>query len=119
MSRIYLIDCPGVVPPHTDDTETDVILKSVIRISNIKDPADHIPAVLERVKKEYLVKTYGIRSWTDHEDFLGQLAKKTGRLLKGGDPDLNTVAKMMLFDWQRGKIPFFVAPPFEDNGQPV
>ena len=31
--------------------------------------------------------------------------------LKGGEPDVNTVAKMILNDWQRGKIPFFVPPP--------
>jgi len=34
-----------------------------------------------------------------------------GRLLKGGEPDLDTVAKIMLSDWVRGKIPYFVAPP--------
>lgn len=26
-----------------------------------------------------------------------------------------TAAKMVLHDWQRGKIPFFVPPPKEDN----
>jgi hypothetical protein len=49
--------------------------------------------------------------WTDGEDFLTQLAIKSGRLGKGGEPDLNTAAKGMLHDWQRGKIPFFTLPP--------
>jgi nuclear GTP-binding protein len=31
-------------------------------------------------------------------------------LLKGGEPDLNTVAKMILNDWIRGKIPFYTLP---------
>lgn len=26
-------------------------------------------------------------------------------------PDVNTVAKMVLNDWLRGKIPYFVKPP--------
>ena len=26
-------------------------------------------------------------------------------------PDANTVAKMVLNDWQRGKIPYFLKPP--------
>ena len=30
---------------------------------------------------------------------------------QGGEPDISTVAKMVLNDWQRGKIPFFVKPP--------
>ena len=30
---------------------------------------------------------------------------------QGGDPDLSTAAKMVLNDFQRGKIPYFVRPP--------
>merc|ERR1712166_1142694 len=43
-------------------------------------------------------------------DFLEKLAQKSGKLLKGGEPDINTIAKMILNDWQRGKIPYFVPP---------
>ena len=32
-------------------------------------------------------------------------------MLKGGEPDLNTAARGVLYDWQRGKIPFFKLPP--------
>lgn len=39
-----------------------------------------------------------------------QLAKKFGKLNKGAEPDVNTVAKMVLNDWQRGKLPFYVPP---------
>lgn len=31
--------------------------------------------------------------------------------LQGGEPDYSTMAKMVLNDWQRGKIPYFVRPP--------
>lgn len=31
--------------------------------------------------------------------------------VQGGEPDLQTAAKMVLHDWQRGKIPFFTLPP--------
>ena len=31
-----------------------------VRVENIKDPADHIPAVLERVRHDYLIKTYQV-----------------------------------------------------------
>lgn len=47
-----------------------------------------------------------------------QVAKKSGKLLKGGEPDITTVAKMVLNDYQRGKIPFFVCPPFDDEAKP-
>ncbi|NXR97998.1 NOG2 protein, partial [Oxylabes madagascariensis] len=110
MRRIFLIDCPGVVYP-SGDSETDIVLKGVVQVEKIKSPEDHIPAVLERARAEYIRKTYKIDSWTDAEDFLEKLAARTGKLLKGGEPDLQTVSKMVLNDWQRGRIPFFVKPP--------
>lgn len=35
MKRIFLIDCPGVVYNKTDDTETDAVLKGVVRVENL------------------------------------------------------------------------------------
>lgn len=110
MRRIFLIDCPGVVYP-SDDSETDIVLKGVVQVEKIRNPEDHIGAVLERAKAEYIQKTYRIPSWSSAEDFLEKLAFRTGKLLKGGEPDLPTVSKMVLNDWQRGRIPFFVKPP--------
>ncbi|KAM9321479.1 nucleolar GTP-binding protein 2 [Gastrophryne carolinensis] len=116
MRRIFLIDCPGVVYP-SGDSETDIVLKGVVQVEKIKSPEDHIAAVLERAKQEYLSKTYKIDSWVDAEDFLDKLAYKMGKLLKGGEPDRPTVSKMVLNDWQRGRIPFFVKPPNANTPQ--
>ncbi|KAJ3103194.1 GTPase required for pre-60S ribosomal subunit nuclear export and maturation [Phlyctochytrium planicorne] len=116
MKRIYLIDCPGIVPPSQDDTETDTVLKGVVRIENISQPDDYVLPLLERVKPEYMRRTYNVDVWDDHVDFLTQVCKRTGKLLKGGEPDLTTVAKMILNDWLRGKIPYYTTPPEVDEG---
>ncbi|ESN99492.1 hypothetical protein HELRODRAFT_192836 [Helobdella robusta] len=108
--KIYLIDCPGVIYP-VGNTEVDKVLKGVVRVENIKDPEDYIPTVLERIRKEAVLKTYGVDDYNDHEDFLEKLAIKAGRLLKAGQADTGTVARMVLNDWQRGKLPFYVRPP--------
>ncbi|KAB5521452.1 hypothetical protein DKX38_025771 [Salix brachista] len=108
--RIFLIDCPGVVYQN-HDSETDIVLKGVVRVTNLHDASEHIGEVLKRVKKEHLRRAYKIKDWEDDNDFLLQLCKSTGKLLKGGEPDHKTAAKMVLHDWQRGKIPFFVPPP--------
>lgn len=79
--RIFLIDCPGVVY-DTGDSETDIVLKGVVRVENLENAADHVPAVLEKVKPEYITNTYNVPSWTDHVDFLTQIARTTGKLLK-------------------------------------
>ncbi|KAI9093383.1 hypothetical protein K1719_027397 [Acacia pycnantha] len=112
--RIFLIDCPGVVY-QSKDSETDIVLKGVVRVTNLQDASEHIGEVLRRVKKEHLKRAYKISQWDDENDFLVQLSKATGKLLKGGEPDLMTAAKMVLHDWQRGKIPFFVPPPRKDD----
>lgn len=111
MKRIYLIDCPGVVPPNVNDNETDIILKGSVRIENVSQPEDSIPTVLERVRPEYIRRTYGLREWKDPNDFLEQLARKTGKILKRGEPDIHNVSVMVLHDWLRGRIPFYVPPP--------
>ncbi|KAJ6541713.1 NUC091 domain-containing protein [Mycena capillaripes] len=113
--RIYLIDCPGIVPTSAHDSETSTVLKGVVRVEALPTPSDHIPALMARVKPVYLSRTYGVAlpdegSW-EPEVFLDKLARMKGRLLKHGEPDLDAVAKIVLSDWVRGRIPFFVAPP--------
>jgi nuclear GTP-binding protein len=111
MKRIYLIDCPGIVYGSKNDSETDIILKGVVRVENVEYCQEHIQAVIDKVRKEYLLKTYNLQDFTDSQDFLAQIAVKSGKLLKGGEPDENTIAKMVLNDWVRGKIPFYNLPP--------
>jgi nuclear GTP-binding protein len=112
--RVYLIDCPGVVYP-SGDSEADTVLKGVMRTENLQEPIYYIDDVLKRAKKDHIVRTYGIPDWEDYTDFVSKLAYKSGRLLKKGEPDLNTVAKMIINDWIRGRIPFFVPPPDRDE----
>ncbi|PNH08829.1 Nucleolar GTP-binding protein 2 [Tetrabaena socialis] len=118
MKRIFCIDCPGVVYNRTHDTPTDLVLKGVVRVENLEDATHHVDPVLQRVKPEYLKRAYKIKEWTDTEDFLAQLARLSGKLLKGGEPDLNTAARMVLYDWQRGKVPFFTLPPDHTDEAP-
>ncbi|KZT22646.1 NGP1NT-domain-containing protein [Neolentinus lepideus HHB14362 ss-1] len=131
--KIYLIDCPGIVPTSAkSDSQTSTVLKGVVRIEALPSASEHIPALLERVKPIYLSRTYGLpipdKLERDAEEadesvapreqgkyeastFLDALARQKGRLLKGGEPDVEAVAKIVLSDWVRGRIPFFVGPP--------
>lgn len=114
MRRIYLIDCPGVVYPSAE-TDVEKVLKGVVRVELVNTPEDYIPTVLERVRPEYIKKTYRIEEWSSPTDFLEKLAIRSGKLLKKGEPDIRIVARIVLNDWQRGKLPFYVCPPgFEE-----
>jgi nuclear GTP-binding protein len=118
--KIFLIDCPGIVPPTDKDFSADSakVLKGVVRAERIEFPSNYIPEVLTRVKHKYLLQRYKLPSdtepWEDHEEFLKVLALKMGKLRKGGEPDIEIVARMILYDWQRGRLPFFTPPPAKE-----
>ena len=111
--RIYLIDCPGVVYEE-GQSEMDRVLKNVVRAEKIEEPMIFIQGILDRTNHDVLKKIYKIESWIDTEDFVKQCAKKYGKLVKGGEPDYKATAKIILLDWQRGKIPYYVEPPKEE-----
>jgi nuclear GTP-binding protein len=117
MKRIYLIDCPGVVPPSNQDTPTDLVLRGVVRVEKVEHPEQYIAALLSKVKRHHMEKTYDLKGWEDSTEFLELLARKGGRLLRGGEADLDGVAKMVLNDFMRGKIPWFTPAPVTDSAE--
>uniref|UniRef100_A0A7S0DNX9 Nucleolar GTP-binding protein 2 n=1 Tax=Amorphochlora amoebiformis TaxID=1561963 RepID=A0A7S0DNX9_9EUKA len=112
--RVFLIDCPGVVPP-SGDNHLQCVLKGVVQVEKIEDPSQYIIGVLESVKREYLERHYEVIGWNGPEEFLTMLARKTGKLKKGGEPDFNNTARKVLQDFQRGRLPYFVPPPHEEQ----
>ena len=112
--RIYLIDCPGIVPSDGSQTDAAKVLKGVVRPERLEAPSMYIDEVLARVKPKYLIKKYSLAidaTWKDGEDFLTMVATKMGKLIRGGDADLETTARVVLYDWQKGRLPFFTPPP--------
>ena len=109
--RIYLIDCPGIVYDEENKDDTDIVLKGVVKAERLMDPVFYVHGLLKRADTKSIRTIYKLDHWNDHEDFLAKLAKRYGRLLKGGEPDISTMAKMILMDWQRGKIPYYSTPP--------
>ena len=111
MKRIYLIDCPGVVPPSNNDSPEDILLRGVVRVENVENPEQYIAAVLKKTKPQHIQRTYDVGNFETATEFLELLARKGGRLLKGGEADVDGAAKMVLNDFLRGKIPWFTPPP--------
>ncbi|KAL8370537.1 hypothetical protein RB595_000760 [Gaeumannomyces hyphopodioides] len=109
--RMYLIDCPGIVPPSNDASPEDLLLRGAVRTEKVENPEQYIPAVLAKTKQRHMERTYELQGWKDHIHFLELLARKGGRLLKAGEPDVDGVARMVLNDFLRGKIPWFTPPP--------
>lgn len=126
MKRIFLIDCPGIVPPSSKDSESDILFRGVVRVEHVSSPEQYIPDMLQKCERKHLERTYEIKGWSKFEEdpklleqasteFLELIARKHGRLLKGGEPDESGVSKQILNDFNRGKIPWFVPPPKDEE----
>ncbi|TID22945.1 nucleolar gtp-binding 2 protein [Venturia nashicola] len=111
--RIYLIDCPGVVPPNANDSAEDILLRGVVRVEAVENPAQYVEAALKRVQKKHLDRTYGLDpdSYTTSDEFLEVLARRRGKLHKANVPDFDGIAVTVLREFLRGKIPWYVPPP--------
>ena len=98
------------------------VLKGVVRAEKLHSPELFVQAILDRVKPEHLAAHYGLSSaspalpgvvcWAARADeFLELLCNKSGRLLKGGEPDVAAAAVNVINDFQRGRLPYFSPPP--------
>lgn len=80
-------------------------------MENVENPEQYIAAVLKKTKPQHIQRTYEVGGFDTATQFLQLLARKGGRLLKGGEADVDGAAKMVLNDFVRGKIPWFTPPP--------
>ncbi len=70
-----------------------------------------VEAILQRCETRYLQMLYNISQFNSVQEFLGLLAKATGKLKKGGVPDMDAAARTLLGDWNGGKIKYYTHPP--------
>ena len=71
----------------------------MIRAERLTNAEDFIGEILKLVKREKICEIYGVTNWETPEEFIEALARKNGRLLKGGGPDVGTTAKKVIYDW--------------------
>lgn len=117
---ITLLDSPGIVFPGIED-QTSLVLLNVLPPSAVLDVRPAIDEILKRLSRAGLLKelanVYGIPEITVSEyidsttEFLVQVARKRGRLGKGGVPLLDSAGKVVLNDWAMGKIKWWCEPP--------
>ena len=142
-NKLELLDSPGIVFPSssTQDSgsesipnfskkqlnEANLTLLSALPPSAITDPIPAITLLLHRLSRSQatlatLLEQYNIPASTlvpsgvDGDittDFLVQVARKRGRLGKGGVPNLQSAATGVLMDWRDGRIRGWVEAPNE------
>lgn len=110
-SKIKLLDSPGVVLASGLKNDASVALRNAIRTDTMDDPITPIEAILQRCPKQQMCLQYGIAPYDNVQAFLALVARKLGKLSKGGTPNLDMAARVVLNDWNSGKIKYFTLPP--------
>jgi len=108
--NVKLLDCPGIVF-SSHNTESDLILRNCVKVEQLEDPISPVEAILRRCKKDKMLEIYCIPNYEDSKEFLSHIARKMGKLSKGGIPNYDKAAKKVIADWNAGKIPFYTEPP--------
>ncbi|XP_061902265.1 LOW QUALITY PROTEIN: guanine nucleotide-binding protein-like 3-like protein [Entelurus aequoreus] len=108
--HIKLLDCPGIVMA-TSTSDAAMILRNCVKIEQLVDPLAPVEAILRRCNKAQIIEHYGVPDFNTALEFLALLARRQGKLRKGGLPDTDKAAKSVLMDWTGGRISYFTHPP--------
>jgi nuclear GTP-binding protein len=126
-NKLKVLDSPGIVFPSESATnkanhEAQLILANALPPKHITDPVPAVALLLSRLSTsptlyEKLLQNYGIvglgpfAKGDATSDFLIQVARKRGRLGKGGVPNLNAAAMTVITDWRDGRIEGWTEAP--------
>ncbi|RBR17946.1 uncharacterized protein FIESC28_06233 [Fusarium coffeatum] len=136
-SKLTLLDSPGVVFPSSSSTQSaglvslknateahaHLVLLNAVPPKQIDDPIPAVTLLLKRLSAspdlmEKLTNVYDIPALLPNRadgdfttDFLVQVARKRGRLGRGGIPNLPAAAMTVVTDWRDGRIQGWVEPP--------
>ena len=136
-SKLTLLDSPGVVFPSSSSLQSaglvslknaaeahaHLVLLNAVPPKQIDDPIPAVNLLLRRLSAtpemtQKLLDVYDIAALLPNKgdgdittDFLVQVARKRGRLGRGGVPNLNGAAMAVITDWRDGRIQGWVEPP--------
>ncbi|ODV97586.1 hypothetical protein PACTADRAFT_140096 [Pachysolen tannophilus NRRL Y-2460] len=126
-NKLKVLDSPGIVFPSTDKKqskikhEAQLALLNAIPPKQVKDPISAVTLLVKRISKQQEM-TLAFRKYYQlppiikptAEEFakevLVHVARRLGRLGKGGIPNLKAAALAILNDWRDGKFVGWTLP---------
>ena len=99
--KIMILDTPGVFPNLEKDKQKHAMI-GAIDFGKIKDPETAVLKLIES-ENQKIQKFYKI-DLDDSQEILEKIAFLKNRLLKGGVADIEAASRLILKDWQTGKI---------------
>ncbi|NXW28319.1 GNL3 protein, partial [Phaetusa simplex] len=107
-----ILDSPSIIA----DPSNNALALALRTILNTEETAsasvlEGVDAILNHCSKQQVMMHYSIPDFRNTEEFLALLAQKRGMLKKGGVPDIENIAKVLLCDWTGAKISYHSQPP--------
>jgi len=105
---ILILDTPGVIEESEYSSSDKRLSEKDTKIgartfSDVKDPENVINYLMKNNSKE-IEEFYNIKSNNNPEILIEELGRRKNFLLKGGEIDIDRTSRLMLKDWQEGKI---------------
>ncbi|KAK1222106.1 hypothetical protein PQX77_015030 [Marasmius sp. AFHP31] len=123
---ICFIDTPGFSWDLEKDENAakirchDILIRNRGRIDRLKDPAPPLAEIVSRANAEDLMLLYSLPAFPkgDVDAFLSGVARAQQLVKKKGTLDLAAATRMVLRDWNVGKLRYYCTPPSpnEQNG---
>lgn len=125
-SKLKLLDSPGIVFPSTSggrrtDEQARLVLLNAVPPKQMDDPVPAVSLLLRRLARspsllQNLLDVYSVPPLLSSDgdttnDFLTQVARRRGRLGKGGLPNIHSAAMTVITDWRDGRIQGWTEPP--------
>ncbi len=102
MKNLMLVDSPGIIQSRDKDEEMHAAIGSV-EFSKVKDPESAAFRLMES-RPGLIERFYEVERSSDKDEVLEKIAQKRNLLKKGGFPDSERAARLILKDWQNGTI---------------
>lgn len=96
---IKLLDSPGIVFSSASDASSS--LRNAVKVSSLNDPIKPATAILQRVPRQKMMEMYDINEYHTPIEFFTFLAARMGRFKKGGVPNAEAAARILLEDWNK------------------
>lgn len=117
---VYLVDTPGVFIPFVPDAEAMMKLALVGCVKDtIISPITLCDYLLYQINKRQNGWTYYKNYSTptnDVEELLTAVCHKTGKLGKGGVPEMDAAALWIIQRWRSGELGHFLLDEVEEDG---
>ncbi|HEY9705691.1 MAG TPA: GTPase, partial [Allocoleopsis sp.] len=101
-AKIILLDTPGVIP-YLEKNDMKHAIIGTIDYAKEKEP-DMVAVFLMKEFPSLIEEHYGVPKKRDPHKTLELIAEKRKLIAKGGVPDVERAGRMILKDWQTGKI---------------